>query len=612
MRLSDREQTSYGNGQEPTHLTKEEMRQKIKASLAAKEGLRSDSASSSGGSQPQNHKPTQATPQRSNPSHAATEQKQANEYTYSEYPKQTRSQQSTSRTNSTTPSHSESRQNHAGGVATAAKPIQKTHPRQYHKQKPVQERNPLIPLVVVVATILVAILVVYFGGMAVYAGKFLPKTFVNGINIAGMTEDEAKEAILQTAQESGLIFIPRDGEQIVFKGSSFGCTVTLPENCLDGALEENHAGWFKKLFSETDYTVELSESYSESDVASLIAAYDWGNVPPTDATIVQNEDGTFSIQPEDDGNMVDTQVLSDYTLEQMRQGNNTISMTASNCYESAAVTADDLTETLELYNQIGSVEMVYDMTDREECLDPVGTETLDNETIMSWISTENGEITVDEEAATAWIQENIADKYDTLVTGYVRTFQATMDGTIQLPIGVDGIYGWKTNVDATVEKLIGRIKNGESATVEPVYKVEGFRMNSNSGVVYTGDTYIEVDICNQKLWYYENGELFLESDVVTGLASDEERATPPGAYMVWSRESPRKLGTYAVQGYETWVDYWMPVTYTGIGLHDLSRSAYGGDIYLTNGSHGCINLPLDIAKKIYDEVTISTPVMIIP
>ena len=144
------------------------------------------------------------------------------------------------------------------------------------------------------------------------------------------------------------------------------------------------------------------------------------------------------------------------------------------------------------------------------------------------------------------------------------------------------------------------------------YKVEGFRMNSNAGVKYTGNTYIEVDICHQHLWYYVNGELFLESDVVTGKESDPERATPPGAYKVWSRESPRKLGTYAVQGYETWVNYWMPVTYTGIGLHDLNRSAYGGDIYINNGSHGCINLPLDVAKKIYDEVTINTPVMIIP
>ena len=60
------------------------------------------------------------------------------------------------------------------------------------------------------------------------------------------------------------------------------------------------------------------------------------------AKVVQNEDGSFTIQPEDDGNMVDTQKLSDYTIAQMREGNNTINMAESDCYKKAAVTAESL------------------------------------------------------------------------------------------------------------------------------------------------------------------------------------------------------------------------------------------------------------------------------
>ncbi|MFR6397833.1 hypothetical protein [Ruminococcus sp.] len=80
-------------------------------------------------------------------------------------------------------------------------------------------------------------------------------------------------------------------------------------------------------------------------------------MPPTDAKVVQNEDGSFTIQPEDDGNMVDTQKLSDYTIAQMREGNNTINMAESDCYKKAAVTAESLKPTLELYNKIGAVEI---------------------------------------------------------------------------------------------------------------------------------------------------------------------------------------------------------------------------------------------------------------
>ena len=141
---------------------------------------------------------------------------------------------------------------------------------------------------------------------------------------------------------------------------------------------------------------------------------------------------------------------------------------------------------------------------------------------------------------------------------------------------------------------------------------EYIQAGARPSVIGSDNTYIEVDLCHQHLWYYVNGELYLESDVVTGLDSDPSRQTPPGAFRVWSKENGRYLGTMEVQGYHTWVDYWMPIDHTGIGLHDLSRSAYGGDIYKTNGSHGCINLPLDVASNIYQQVIVGTPVFITP
>ena len=49
----------------------------------------------------------------------------------------------------------------------------------------------------------------------------------------------------------------------------------------------------------------------------------------------------------------------------------------------------------------------------------------------------------------------------------------------------------------------------------------------------------------------------------------------------------------------------------GIGLHDATwRSKFGGDIYVTNGSHGCINLPKDKAEKIYDIIDKNMPIIV--
>ena len=45
-------------------------------------------------------------------------------------------------------------------------------------------------------------------------------------------------------------------------------------------------------------------------------------------------------------------------------------------------------------------------------------------------------------------------------------------------------------------------------------------------------------------------------------------------------------------------------------MHDATwRNNFGGDIYLTNGSHGCINLPLDKAEAIYAYVSTGFPII---
>ena len=48
----------------------------------------------------------------------------------------------------------------------------------------------------------------------------------------------------------------------------------------------------------------------------------------------------------------------------------------------------------------------------------------------------------------------------------------------------------------------------------------------------------------------------------------------------------------------------------GIGLHDANwRKTFGGTIYKTNGSHGCVNLPPAVAKTIYENISAGDPVL---
>jgi lipoprotein-anchoring transpeptidase ErfK/SrfK len=63
------------------------------------------------------------------------------------------------------------------------------------------------------------------------------------------------------------------------------------------------------------------------------------------------------------------------------------------------------------------------------------------------------------------------------------------------------------------------------------------------------------------------------------------------------------------EDYETNVNYWMPF-FGNIGIHDASwRYAFGKEMYKNNGSHGCVNVPLNVAKTIYENIEEGTPII---
>ena len=103
----------------------------------------------------------------------------------------------------------------------------------------------------------------------------------------------------------------------------------------------------------------------------------------------------------------------------------------------------------------------------------------------------------------------------------------------------------------------------------------------------------------------ENGEVTYQSNCVSGNLK-KGRQTPEGIYFITYKQRNAILRG---QDYASPVKFWMPFN-KGIGLHDASwRHKFGGVIYKNNGSHGCINLPVDSAKVFFDNVETGTPVI---
>lgn len=119
------------------------------------------------------------------------------------------------------------------------------------------------------------------------------------------------------------------------------------------------------------------------------------------------------------------------------------------------------------------------------------------------------------------------------------------------------------------------------------------------------DKVVVVDISSQKLTLYYDNKEQLSSYVVTGKPSTP---TYIGLYYIYYKEENTRL---TGPGYDVGVEYWMPFN-GGIGLHDAywRYGVFGGDIYTYDGSHGCVNMPLDAASEVYNSVDVGTPVLV--
>jgi lipoprotein-anchoring transpeptidase ErfK/SrfK len=106
------------------------------------------------------------------------------------------------------------------------------------------------------------------------------------------------------------------------------------------------------------------------------------------------------------------------------------------------------------------------------------------------------------------------------------------------------------------------------------------------------ESYVEVDISAQHLWYVQNGAVVLECDVVTGLRGAMDTPTGSTSILNKIRSVSFSLGGFSY--------YWMAFRGSAYGFHDATwQPWFGGNRYTYAGSHGCVNMPLDAAAALY-------------
>lgn len=300
-------------------------------------------------------------------------------------------------------------------------------------------------------------------------------------------------------------------------------------------------------------------------------------------------------------NRLDEKKALQECIAAIRQGEESILLSAACYYDMEANTEEKEQEAL--YRELQEFldfEIVYDMGaeqvrfDRKALVYLLETREAGNGA-FTFVRDEAGGFVWDEEKVTAAI-DTLADRYDTY--GKPRQFTKADGDVITLE---KGNYGTELNKKAEVKWLSEALAERKSETHVPDYVREAYARGEDD----IGDTYIEINMTEQKLWFYQAGTVEIETPIVTGNMM-RRRATPEGVYYVYSKQKNRILRG---PGYASHVNYWMPVK-GGVGIHDaLWRDEFGGEIYKKDGSHGCINLPLEAAEKLYGMIEVGVPVV---
>lgn len=321
---------------------------------------------------------------------------------------------------------------------------------------------------------------------------------------------------------------------------------------------------------------------------------------PQDATIT-TEGSDFVIVPETAGTQLNRDKVIQAVKDALSSGETTLDLDEADCYEKPAVTQKDasLQERLQNLNQMVSASLTIDFGSGR-------VETVDRNLLVQWITQdESGNDVFDSAKVTEYVQQ-LADTYDTVGK---HTFTTTGGETVTLSAGD---YGWEMDVATTSANLLAAIQEQQQGEFEVTYTSSARSRDEND----IGNSYIEISIDQQTVWCYVDGKLVVETPVVTGCVNNGTETPRGGVWKVKTRKSPYTMkGKPDENGEPSYVEevtYWVPYSedFT-VGLHDLSsRTAFGGDIYITNGSHGCVNIPLDAMEQIYNAVSYGFPVIV--
>lgn len=455
-------------------------------------------------------------------------------------------------------------------------------------------------LVIVLAIITISLMGTYVGLAVYYHNAFAYGTWINGVYCTGRSIQEVNDELVKDFTYEGVHVYDKDGnvftipaEQISYQ-FDFGRALEIYQK------QQNAWMWIDSMIHEhiTDLTPVVSYDPVKFEACFAALPFSVDNIPNEErgVEIIKTDRGYELVNERTE--VLNLEEAKAVILAAVEDSKEEVSLVEAGCYHDLELT-DQMRDTLVLWEKLEAFQqcgIVYQMGEEQIPLDgSVVSEWIALDEAGGFLLDEAGQLQLKEGAIEEFVAE-LAAEYDTV--GASRQFHATRGEIVTVE---GGLYGNQIDQKAEIAYLTAAFREKRQEVHEPAYLQEAWKQGKED----IGSTYIEVDMGEQKMYYYVDGVLKIETPIVTGNTS-RRMGTPSGVNYVYLKQKNRILRG---ANYASHVDFWMPVK-GNIGIHDAAwRSKFGGEIFKTDGSHGCVNTPREAMEQLYDMAQVGTPVV---
>lgn len=468
--------------------------------------------------------------------------------------------------------------------------FQPLDPNGENKKRSVNKKK----VAIVFAIIVVVLGGVYGGGAWFFSTHFFPNTYLSTQDLSF----QPSEVLASSVQ--GQV----DAYALTITGEGFTCTINQDESDINiDAVEvaQNATGrqdnwrWFIEIFNQHDVSDLVVATYDTEALSNVIdtqvAAFNKNQKAPEDASVSYDSTaGIFVVKDEVYGKQLDASAVYEKAAACVTALTATCELTEKDLLLPSVMANDEKTKTA-----IATVNSMFSSNVKLMLNGTVEAATITKAQIAEWVSINPGDyaINLDGDAVSAWVTENTSDLN---TVGTTRTWTRE-DGVVCTVSG--GTYGWKVDTSSLATTVYDTLLAGGATTINIACTQSADVYNGAGGRDW--GAYVDIDVSEQTVRYYDaSGNLLYSCSCITGNTS-KGYDTPAGVY---SLRAVQGKTTLTGEDYTTVVNYWMPFIRNSVGLHDATwHSKFGGTIYQTNGSHGCVNLSLSDAAWFYQNLS---------